>query len=86
MPGYSTRKLQLDVGGNAYRMRVLSNLQQIADPGRVNSSRFTGVLEAQGFSLAISRWPMDDEELLPHRSQLLHQSRGMAERDPHGHV
>lgn len=32
MPGYSTRTLELDVAGQPYRLRVLSDLQQFADP------------------------------------------------------
>ena len=58
----------------------------ITDPGRGNSSRFTRALAAQGFSLEMSRCPMDDEDPPPHRGQLLHYSRGMAERGLHGHA
>jgi len=32
LPGYSTRKLALTIGGHAWRLRVLSDLQQFADP------------------------------------------------------
>jgi predicted nicotinamide N-methyase len=32
LPGYSTRKLALTIGGHDWRLRVLSDLQQFADP------------------------------------------------------
>ena len=32
MPGYTTRNLVLNVGGQPYRLRVLSDIRQFADP------------------------------------------------------
>lgn len=32
LPGYSTRKLAMTIGGHPWRLRVLSDLQQFADP------------------------------------------------------
>lgn len=32
MPGYCTRQMSLSIGGHPYRLRVLSDLQQFADP------------------------------------------------------
>jgi predicted nicotinamide N-methyase len=48
MPGYSTRILDLDVAGDPYRLRVLSDLQQFADPD--------GRAEQLGISSA--QWPL----------------------------
>ena len=48
MPGYSTRQLDRDVCGDAYRLQVLSDLQQFADPD--------GRDERAGVSS--SQWPL----------------------------
>lgn len=48
MPGYSTRFLEVAVGGHVYRLRVLSDLQQFADPD--------GHAERLGISSA--QWPL----------------------------
>lgn len=48
MPGYSTRIVTVEVGGHAYRLRVLGDLQQYADP------------DGHGADLGISsaQWPL----------------------------
>ncbi|WP_133477695.1 class I SAM-dependent methyltransferase [Cognatilysobacter segetis] len=48
MPGFSTRQLDLDVCGDAYRLQVLSDRQQFADPD--------GHAERAGVSSA--QWPL----------------------------
>ena len=49
----------------------------VADPGRGNSARFTGLLAGLGFSVEAERCPMDDGDPPPHRGRLLHFRRGM---------
>lgn len=48
----------------------------ITDPGRGNSSRFSRLMQAQGYSLEQTRCPMDDGDLPPYRGHLLHYRRG----------
>jgi predicted nicotinamide N-methyase len=54
LPGYSTRKLSLTIGGDVWQLRVLSDLQQFSDPdghgGRL------GISDAQ-WSLFGQVWP-----------------------------
>ena len=47
----------------------------LTDPGRGSSNRFSRMLAAQGFSLAESRAPMDDEDVAPYRGRMLHYTR-----------
>lgn len=54
MPGYLTRQLTLSVGGVAYRLRVLSDIQQFADPD--GHSERLGISSAQ-WSLFGQSWP-----------------------------
>lgn len=54
MPGYLTRQLTLSVGGVAYRLRVLSDIQQFADPDG-HGARL-GISSAQ-WSLFGQSWP-----------------------------
>ena len=54
MSGYSTRNLLLDVGGHAYRLRVLSDLQQFGDPD--GHAADLGISSAQ-WSLFGQVWP-----------------------------
>ena len=54
MPGYQTRNLLLEVGGQAYRLRVLSDRQQFADPDG-HAARM-GISSAQ-WSLFGQLWP-----------------------------
>lgn len=54
MPGYSTRKLALTIGGHAWRLRVLSDLQQFADPD--GHGERLGISAAQ-WSLFGQIWP-----------------------------
>jgi predicted nicotinamide N-methyase len=54
MPGYRTRQLALSVGGVEYRLRVLSDLQQFADPDG-HGARL-GISSAQ-WSLFGQPWP-----------------------------
>jgi predicted nicotinamide N-methyase len=54
MSGYRTRQLTLSVGGFAYRLRVLSDLQQYADPDG-HGARL-GISSAQ-WSLFGQAWP-----------------------------
>jgi predicted nicotinamide N-methyase len=54
MPGYLTRQLTLSVGGFAYRLRVLSDVQQFADPDG-HGARL-GISSAQ-WSLFGQSWP-----------------------------
>ena len=54
MPGFSTRNLTVQVGGHAYRLRVLSDRQQFADPDG-HSARL-GISSAQ-WSLFGQLWP-----------------------------
>lgn len=54
MPGYSTRQMQVRVGGHAYHLRVLSDLQQFADPDG-HGDRL-GISSAQ-WSLFGQVWP-----------------------------
>ncbi len=48
----------------------------VADPGRGNSARFARLLGEQGYSMEEERYPMDDDELPPHRGRILHFRRG----------
>lgn len=50
----------------------------VTDPGRGNSTRFSRALVAQGFTVAESRCPRDDEDPAPYRGRLLHYRRGFA--------
>lgn len=54
MPGYRTRQLLVSVGGVEYRLRVLSDLQQFADPDG-HGARL-GISSAQ-WSLFGQAWP-----------------------------
>lgn len=54
MPGYSTRKLSLTVGGEPWRLRVLTDLQQFGDPD--GHSERLGISSAQ-WSLFGQVWP-----------------------------
>lgn len=54
MPGYRMRELELQVGGHAYRIHALSDLQQYADPGNV--AQALGISSAQ-WSLFGNLWP-----------------------------
>jgi len=54
MPGFSTRNLTVQVGGHAYRLRVLSDRQQFADPDG-HGARL-GISSAQ-WSLFGQLWP-----------------------------
>ena len=54
MPGYSTRKLSLTIGGDAWRLRVLSDLQQFGDPD--GHGERLGISSAQ-WSLFGQIWP-----------------------------
>ncbi|HZH43120.1 MAG TPA: methyltransferase domain-containing protein [Lysobacter sp.] len=54
MTGYATRTLQLDVGGHAYRLRVLADLQQFHDPD--GEAERLGISSAQ-WSLFGQVWP-----------------------------
>ena len=54
MPGYTTRNLVLNVGGQPYRLRVLSDIRQFADPDH-HSARL-GISSAQ-WSLFGQVWP-----------------------------
>jgi len=51
----------------------------ITDPGRGNSNRFTRVLAEQGFSVAQTRCPRDDDDPAPYRGRLLHYRRGFTD-------
>jgi predicted nicotinamide N-methyase len=54
LPGYSTRKLELTIGGHPWRLRVLSDLQQFADPD--GHGERLGISSAQ-WSLFGQVWP-----------------------------
>jgi predicted nicotinamide N-methyase len=54
MPGFSTRNLTVHVGGHAYRLRVLSDRQQFADPD--GHGERLGISSAQ-WSLFGQLWP-----------------------------
>ena len=54
MPGYSTKKLTVTIGGHDWRLRVLSDLQQFADPD--GHSERLGISSAQ-WSLFGQIWP-----------------------------
>lgn len=54
MPGYTTRNISLNVGGCPYRLRVLSDLRQFADPD--NHGARLGISSAQ-WSLFGQVWP-----------------------------
>lgn len=54
MPGYTTRMLTVQVGGHAYRLRVLSDRQQFADPD--GHGERLGISSAQ-WSLFGQLWP-----------------------------
>ncbi|VXB23869.1 SAM-dependent methyltransferase [Luteimonas sp. 9C] len=54
MPGYSTRIVTVQVGDHAYRLRVLGDLQQFADPDGHGAS--LGISSAQ-WSLFGQLWP-----------------------------
>ncbi|HEU0305666.1 MAG TPA: methyltransferase domain-containing protein [Lysobacter sp.] len=54
MPGYSTRKLSLTVGGEPWRLRVLHDLQQFGDPD--GHGERLGISSAQ-WSLFGQLWP-----------------------------
>lgn len=47
----------------------------VTDPGRGNSSRFSRILAAQGFSVVSTRCPRDDQDPPPYRGRLLHYRR-----------
>ena len=47
----------------------------VTDPGRGNSTRFSRALAAQGFSVAETRCPRDDQDPAPYRGRLLHYRR-----------
>jgi predicted nicotinamide N-methyase len=54
LPGYSTRKLSLTIGGQPWRLRVLSDLQQFGDPD--GHGERLGISAAQ-WSLFGQVWP-----------------------------
>lgn len=54
MPGYYTRNLMVQVGGHGYRLRVLSDRQQFADPD--GHGQRMGISSAQ-WSLFGQLWP-----------------------------
>lgn len=54
MPGYSTRMLAMHVGGDAWRLRVLSDIQQFSDPD--GHGEALGISSAQ-WSLFGQLWP-----------------------------
>jgi len=54
LPGYTTRKLSLTVGGEPWRLRVLSDLQQFGDPD--GHGERLGISSAQ-WSLFGQVWP-----------------------------
>lgn len=54
MPGFTTRNLLVHVGGHAYRLRVLSDRQQFADPD--GHGERLGISSAQ-WSLFGQLWP-----------------------------
>ena len=54
MPGFSTRNLTVHVGGHAYKLRVLSDRQQFADPD--GHGERLGISSAQ-WSLFGQLWP-----------------------------
>jgi predicted nicotinamide N-methyase len=54
LPGYSTRKLALTIGGHPWRLRVLSDLQQFSDPD--GHGERLGISAAQ-WSLFGQLWP-----------------------------
>ena len=54
MPGYSTRQLLVPIGGHDYRLRVLSDTQQFADPDGIGEQ--LGISSAQ-WSLFGQVWP-----------------------------
>jgi len=54
LPGYSTRKLSLTIGGQPWRLRVLSDLQQFGDPD--GHGERMGISAAQ-WSLFGQLWP-----------------------------
>lgn len=54
MPGYSTRRLSLRIGGHDYALRALSDHQQFADPHHVAAR--AGISSAQ-WSLFGQPWP-----------------------------
>lgn len=47
----------------------------LTDPGRGHSNRFSRMLASQGFGLAETRCPMDDNDVPPYRGRLLHYTR-----------
>lgn len=51
----------------------------LTDPGRGNSSRFSGLLKNRGFTMVEERCPMDDRDEPPFRGRLLHYTRAGAE-------
>lgn len=50
----------------------------VTDPGRGHSTRFSRLLEAQGFELTETRCPMDDQDAPPYRGNLLYYARTSA--------
>jgi predicted nicotinamide N-methyase len=54
LPGYTTRKLSMVIGGDAWRLRVLTDLQQFADPD--GHGERMGISSAQ-WSLFGQIWP-----------------------------
>lgn len=54
MPGYSTRKVTLRIGGHDYRLRALSDRQQFADPH--HAAERAGISSAQ-WALFGQPWP-----------------------------
>lgn len=56
MPGFATRNLTVSIGGHAYRLRVLSDRQQFADPDG-HGARL-GISSAQ-WSLFGQLWPSE---------------------------
>ncbi|WP_199100242.1 methyltransferase domain-containing protein [Dyella sp. ASV21] len=47
----------------------------VTDPGRNHSERFSRLLATHGFQLVEERCPMDDQDKLPYRGNLLHYTR-----------
>lgn len=56
LPGFTTRHFTAQIDGHAYRLRVLSDRQQFADPGG-HGARL-GISSAQ-WSLFGQRWPSE---------------------------
>ena len=63
------------LGGVVERHANVAAEVLVTDPGRGNSTRFSRALAAQGFSVASTRCPRDDQDPAPYRGRLLHYRR-----------